>query len=166
MTDSIYSSTTVITTNNVDNGKLVIYSADCCYIVLHIVIGILAIIFGSENVNEPCSTWSTLHMSTWLIVQGIVFICMSGAGPLRCFITSEMFNKFFAYIGPFYNLFELIWIILGFISLIGHSQSCIESNPKFYNNSLTILIFSIIMLVCGCCQVTRVVILKEANHQV
>ena len=110
-----------------------------CSAFLHLVISIVAISYGSANVEEMCSD-SFIHLGVWMIVQGIVMLVMAcGAGPLTCL----GFQKVYIALASLYGLFELIWIIMGGVILWRDSQSCKTMDPIFYQASMAVVIISI-----------------------
>lgn len=116
---------------------------------LQLALGIVAIIYGADNLKEMCSD-SFLHLSIWLIVQGAVMLFVVVGGlPLKCFL-GDCGTRLYFLIAGLYSLFELIWVIIGGVILWRDSTACQDLDPTFYTASMVVVIASMVLLCCGC----------------
>lgn len=116
-----------------------------CSALIQLALGIVAVLFGASNIKEMCSD-SFIHLSTWLLVQGIVMLFMVVGGPISKYCSGK---SFYISMAIFYSLFELIWIIMGGVILWRDSLPCEDLDPEFYVASMVVVIISIILFCCG-----------------
>ena len=114
---------------------------------LQLVIGIVAIIYGSHNLNDLCSD-SFVHLAVWMVVQGSVFLfCACGLFICAAFLGDLGVVLYLAFLS-LYGLFELIWTIMGAVILWRDSEECKNLTNGFYGAATATVIISLIFLCC------------------
>jgi hypothetical protein len=115
-----------------------------------IAISIVAIYFGSQNINNPCSDSNILDLATWMIIFGSVTLFIL-FGSLLILCTGPIGVVIYALSLLCYGVFSLIWCILGSVILWRDSMNCYDADFQFYQVAMATVIFSIILTVFSCC---------------
>ena len=130
--------------------------------ILQLVLGIVAIAYGSMNLEESCSD-SFIHLAVWMIVQGAIMLFVS-VGFIPAILLGPIGLFVYAIVATLYGVFNVIWSIIGAVVLWRDSLACEDLDPIFYSAGMAVVICSLILAFCSCCCSNRQIREHDQNN--